>query len=91
MMARIAPPPPPPAKPPPAGTAGMGAAKPKIICYRCMRWHEPPMCDHDATLSCLTCGRPRGYRFSGPKGELRGRAIECFQCWFTAQPPGSLT
>jgi hypothetical protein len=69
----------------------MSHAVSAFICLACMRFHAPPKCDHDSTLPCMTCGRPRGYRFGGPKGELRGSARECFRCWYAAQPEGSLT
>jgi hypothetical protein len=68
----------------------MGNEAQPIICPRCMQWHPPPLCDHDSTLPCLTCGCPRGYRWSGPKGEVVGRPIECWRCWYAAQPIGGV-
>jgi hypothetical protein len=59
-------------------------------CLRCMRYHPAPPCDHDSTKPCFSCGQPRGYRWSGAKGELLGRAIECWRCWWAAQPVGSV-
>ncbi len=62
------------------------------ICTASMRYHDDPRpCGFDSTKPCLTCGRPLGYRWSGPNGELRGRLIECWRCWWAAQPAGSVT
>jgi len=56
-----------------------------------MRWHLAPMCDHDSTKACLTCGQPRGYRANDRDGNAIGRAVECWRCWYAAQPVGSVT
>lgn len=50
-----------------------------ILCLACMLWHEPPQCQHDPGRGCLTCGRPRGYRFRDNDGRPH-RAVECFRC-----------
>lgn len=60
-------------------------------CFSCMRFHEPPIpCGFDATKACLSCGGLLGYRWSGPDGERLGKLIECWKCWWAAQPVGSV-
>lgn len=51
------------------------------LCLACMRYHPPPQCDHDATLLCQFCLKPRGYRWSEADGEAAGRANQCWWCW----------
>jgi hypothetical protein len=54
-----------------------------------MRWHAPPVpCEHDSTKPCLTCGKPRGYRWNDRDGTLAGRAVECWACWLARQDFG---
>lgn len=57
----------------------MADAPDDIVCLRCMTWHVPPMCDHDPTRACLTCGGLRGFRFRDDDGRLH-RAVECWRC-----------
>ncbi len=62
------------------------AADPVQVCFRCMRWHTQPVpCDHDSTLACLSCGKPRGYRWNDRHGKVAGTAVECWTCWLAKQ------
>jgi hypothetical protein len=56
------------------------------ICFACCTWHAVPVpCDHDSTLPCMTCGKPRGYRWLGnDRKEVKPR-VRCWTCWATAE------